>query len=306
MQEHDEELARCIKLQVSDESGTSTEMPDTTGLSGAVLYIDSGQIKATADATLNSVTTVAGISSDVSTVAGIAANVTTVAGIDADVTTVAGMSSDVNNYADTYQGAKATAPTTRNDASALQAGDMYFNTTDDYMYVYTGSAWQRTTDQSAAVYVDTFTGDNSTAIYTLSAAPADENAVIVFLDGVRQAVADYGVSGTTLTFAVAPGTGVEIELLTIAVTGAGSGGGGVLDIVGLPELTTPDTANDYIAIYDASAVGNRKISFDNLLANNSLALSKFANITADRLLGSDGIGDVVEITAGSNITISRS
>lgn len=87
------------------------------------------------------VTTVAGISGNVTTVAGISANVTTVAGISANVTTVATNVADVTNYADTYLGPKTSDPTLRNDSSALQAGDLYFNTVDDVMKVYSGSAW---------------------------------------------------------------------------------------------------------------------------------------------------------------------
>jgi hypothetical protein len=97
------------------------------------------------------INTVAGISANVTTVAGISANVTTVAGISANVTTVAGNSAnvtiaatnvaDINNFADVYQGAKATDPTLRNDGSALQPGDLYFNTADDVMKVREGGAW---------------------------------------------------------------------------------------------------------------------------------------------------------------------
>jgi hypothetical protein len=97
------------------------------------------------------VTTVAGISSNVTTVATNNANVTTVAGISSNVTTVAGISAnvtiaatnvaDINNFADVYQGAKATDPSLRNDGSALQSGDLYFNTTDDVMKVREAGAW---------------------------------------------------------------------------------------------------------------------------------------------------------------------
>jgi hypothetical protein len=89
----------------------------------------------------SNVTTVAGVSANVTTVAGISANVTTVAGISADVTTVATNVADINNYADTYQGAKASDPSLRNDGSALQSGDLYFNTTDDVMKVREAGAW---------------------------------------------------------------------------------------------------------------------------------------------------------------------
>jgi hypothetical protein len=97
------------------------------------------------------VTTVAGISTSVSDVAAIDTDVTAVAAIDSDVTTVAGISAnvtiaainvaDINNFADVYQGAKATDPTLRNDGSALQSGDLYFNTTVNVMKVRDGGAW---------------------------------------------------------------------------------------------------------------------------------------------------------------------
>ena len=135
----------------------------------AVAAIDSDVTAVAADATdigtvasnIADVNTVAGISADVTAVAGdatdigtvatniadvsavaaIDADVTTVAGISADVTTVATNVADVTNFADVYVGPSATDPTTRTDSSALQAGDLYFNTATDQMFVYDGSAW---------------------------------------------------------------------------------------------------------------------------------------------------------------------
>jgi hypothetical protein len=115
----------------------------------------------------------------IQTVAGIASNVTTVAGVSADVTTVAGQTTNLqnvtdnlsaiqnaasnataaetaktaaeaaqtaaelaaDNFGDIYLGAKASNPTLDNDGDALTAGDLYFNTTDNQLKVYTGSAW---------------------------------------------------------------------------------------------------------------------------------------------------------------------
>ena len=84
---------------------------------------------------------VVAIAADVSAVAAIDANVTTVAGISPDVTTVAANVTDVTNFADVYVGPSATDPATRSDSSALQAGDLYFNTATDQMFVYDGSVW---------------------------------------------------------------------------------------------------------------------------------------------------------------------
>ena len=46
-----------------------------------------------------------------------------------------------DSFDDRYLGAKASAPTLDNDGDALIAGALYFDTTDDKMQVYSGSAW---------------------------------------------------------------------------------------------------------------------------------------------------------------------
>jgi hypothetical protein len=46
-----------------------------------------------------------------------------------------------DNFDDTYLGAKASDPTLDNDGDALNAGDLYFNTTDNVMKYYDGSSW---------------------------------------------------------------------------------------------------------------------------------------------------------------------
>jgi hypothetical protein len=139
----------------SDVTAVAADATDIGAVAGNIANVNSVAGNAT---NINSVAgnstninTVAGISANVTTVAGISANVTTVAGISANVTTVAGNSAnvtiaatnvaDINNFADVYQGAKATDPTLRNDGSALQPGDLYFNTADDVMKVREGGAW---------------------------------------------------------------------------------------------------------------------------------------------------------------------
>jgi len=47
----------------------------------------------------------------------------------------------LDNFDDIYLGAKASDPSVDNDGDALNAGDLYFNTTSNNLKVYTGSAW---------------------------------------------------------------------------------------------------------------------------------------------------------------------
>jgi hypothetical protein len=46
-----------------------------------------------------------------------------------------------DNFDDTYLGAKSSDPTVDNDGDALNAGDLYFNTTSNVLKYYDGSAW---------------------------------------------------------------------------------------------------------------------------------------------------------------------
>jgi len=118
----------------------------------------------------NAISTLAGIHANVTTVAGISSNVTTVAGNTSNISTVvsnisaiqgaatnatnaansataaaasaAAAAASEDNFSDTYLGAKSSEPSTDNDGDALNAGDLFFDTTANTIKVYTGSAWQ--------------------------------------------------------------------------------------------------------------------------------------------------------------------
>lgn len=68
--------------------------------------------------------------------------------------------------------------------------------------------------QNAALLTpQNFTGDGSTVVFTLSAAPGSENATFVYINGVYQQKNTYSVSGTTLTFSQAPPFTSTIEVM---------------------------------------------------------------------------------------------
>ena len=185
--------------------------------------IEDGTVSTNAITNVNTiranVSTVSGISSDVTTVSGNTSNINTVAGISSDVTIVADNVADITNFADVYQGGKATDPTLRNDGSALQAGDLYFNTTNDELRVYSGSIWQSGT--AGIVSVQNFTGDGSDTIFVLSAAPYGENNTQIYIDGVYQQKNTYSLSGSTITFSEAPPNLADIEVVTISTLALG-------------------------------------------------------------------------------------
>ena len=178
----------------------------------------------------SNVTTVAGIAANVSTVAGVSSSVSIVAGIQDDVTTVAGVSSsvviaatnvaDIENFADVYQGAKTSNPTLRNDGSALQIGDLYFNTTENQMKVYSSVGWIDTgssvngTAERKVYVVGTPSGTygGSTTVFP---ANYDVGYVDLYLNGVKMtAGTDYTASnGTSVTLAVAAIAGDIVDII---------------------------------------------------------------------------------------------
>lgn len=179
------------------------------------------------------VTTVAGIASSVPTVAGIAADVTAVAAIDTEVTTVAGISSSVvvaatnsasiSNFANVYQGAfdNANIPTVRtNGGGPLQLGDLYFNTTDNAMKVYSSAGWtnagssvngtSRRFRYIATAGQTTFTGSDSNG----NTMAYDAGFVDVYLNGVRLDQTDYTASsGSSIVLASAAALNDELNIV---------------------------------------------------------------------------------------------
>ena len=95
----------------------------------------------TATTQAGTATTQAGIATTqagtATTQAGVA---TTQATAAANSATAAAASADA--FDDTYLGAKSSDPATDNDGDALNAGDLYFNTSSNTLMVYSGSAWQ--------------------------------------------------------------------------------------------------------------------------------------------------------------------
>jgi hypothetical protein len=208
-----------ISANVTTVAGNSANVNTVAGISGNVTTVAGISSAVSTVATNDSnVSTVAGNISSVNTVAGVSSNVTTVAGISADVTTVAANVADITNFADVYQGPKTANPTLRNDGSALQAGDLYFNTVVPEMRVYTGTGWDavstnRTRDvfrYLATAGQTSFSGTDSNGnLMTYTA-----GAVDVFLNGVRLDQADFtATNGTTVVLTAAAALNDELNIV---------------------------------------------------------------------------------------------
>ena len=97
-----------------------------------------------ADAASTSASNAASSASSASTSETNAASSASSAASDASAaaTSAAAAAASFDAFDDIYLGAKASAPTVDNDGDALTEGDQYFNTTNNTLFVWNGSAWQ--------------------------------------------------------------------------------------------------------------------------------------------------------------------
>ena len=181
---------------------------------------------------------------NIDTVSGISANISTVAANDTNITTVATNIADVNTFAETYRIA-ATAPST-----SLDEGDLYFNTNDNKVQVYNGSAWQDVAPTATSI--------TASQISDVTASAADLNlldgvtattAEINYLDGVSSNlqtqidnIPSGGVTSFTAAEAISAGDAVALK-----------SDGEVEKIFGAVQDVDLYAAGDEIEIYAANA-----------------------------------------------------
>jgi hypothetical protein len=111
-------------------------------------------------------------------------------------------------------------------------GMLRYNSDDAQFEGYADGAWGAIAGSggggggSSTIYRETFSGDNSTTVFTLSNTIVDEANTQVYIDGVYQSKLNYSTSGTSLTFTTAPPTGTNnIEVVHIAAAAVSSTSG---------------------------------------------------------------------------------
>jgi len=267
------------------------------------------------------ITTVAGISADVTSVANIDTDVTAVAndatdiGIVstniADVNTVASLNTeialigttanvnsittaannltDINSFANTYLGPSASAPTQDPDGSALDVGDLYFDTTSQSMKVYSSSGWipaGSSVNGTSARFVYTATSGQTTftgADDNANTLAYDAGFLDVYLNGVKL------LNGTDFTAT----SGTSIVLTTGASTS---------DILDIVAYGTFQLAN--FSINDATDVSTGGVTDGQVLTYNASAgIFQPGNASSAEVYGfhKDSNGDLIVTTTNQGV-----
>nr|WEM05540.1 hypothetical protein HIBIKMCM_00050 [Ralstonia phage BOESR1] len=113
-----------------------------------------------------------------------------------------------------YLGASATAPTVDGNGQPLTAGDLYFDTTQNFMKVYTGSAWINAGSTIQATIKRPATPIIATAAQTSVPVPGgyDSPYISVFRNGVLVNSPDVNVtSGSNIVFSSALAAGDKVD-----------------------------------------------------------------------------------------------
>ena len=191
--------------------------------------------------------------------------------------TQAAVESLYDQFDDRYLGSKSSAPTLDNDNNALLTGALYFNTTSNTMFVYTGSAW---TPAGSSV-----NGTSERQTYTATSGQTDFSAtydsgfIDVYLNGVKL------VAGTDFT---------ATDGLTVVLT-TGATVGDIVDIVafGVFELADVYTKTQS----DARYVQPSGTTFTGDVAGTNLTLTGYlrgpSSFTIDPATHGDDTGTLI-------------
>ena len=87
-----------------------------------------------------------------------------------------------------------------------QTGDIRYNTDTTALEFFDGSTFENVALQGTVLIAkDSFTGDGSTTVYTMSVTPRNADAILVFVGNVHQnPTVAYTVSGASITFTSPP------------------------------------------------------------------------------------------------------
>ena len=198
-------------------------------------------------------------------------------------------------------------------------GQLRWNTTDGALEIYNGSAWTAVGSGSSNKILNTFTGDGSTAAFTLTVTPANEDALMVFIDGVYQEKGDYSLSSAVLTLDTAPASGEKVacHITTASVhdgtsavnqqfTGDGSTTAFTLSSAPGSENNTQVYVNGVYQVKTAYSVSGTTLTFSSAPANSAVIEVNSFTVTT---LGntdtvSEGSSNLYHTTARARSAIS--
>jgi hypothetical protein len=201
----------------------------------------------------------------------------------ANSATAAAASADA--FDDIYLGTKSSDPSTDNDGDALAAGMLYFNSTNDILRVYSGSAWQDVAISATGVV--TLTGTQTLTNKTLTAPKINEDVAVTS-------------TATELNLLDGSTAGTIANSKAVIYSAAGQVNGTTLAIAGTAITSTAAELN----LLDDATVTTAEINYSDLATLGTTAASKVFTADANNLTTVSGAVAYVEDTLTDGATIT--
>jgi hypothetical protein len=234
---------------INTTAGIDTEISNVSSNSSAIVAVNNNE---------TNINAVNANSTNINLVAANDTNVTNVGSNISSITTAANNLAEINAFANIYLGPSATAPTADPDGSALDVGDLYFDTASQTMKVYSSSGWIPA-GSSVNGTSSRFTYTVSSSTTTITGADDNSNTLAydagfidVYLNGVKM------VNGTDVT--VTSGTSI------VFASAIGTSGTDVVDVIAFGTFQLSN-----FSINDANDVSTGGISDGQVLVYNSSA-----------------------------------
>ena len=198
------------------------------------------------------------------------------------------LSDDINDFNARYRVGSS------NPTSALDAGDLFFNTSTQKLLVYnsTNSAWEEA-QSIGNFFISTFSEsfDGSRTQFTLSNAPTNAQQIILSLNGVVQKPdTAFTLSGSTVTLASAPASGSDYFAVVMGSTVN----------IGTPSNNTVSSSILQNGSVINSKLGDQAVTLDKLLHGDSNSNGKFLRANN----GADPSFETIDLTALTALTVS--
>lgn len=193
----------------------------------------------------------------------------------------------LDTFDDRFLGAKASAPVVDNDGNALVTGALYFNTTNDTMYVFNGAVWLNFSPVEYGVTYTSYTATEGQTSFTVN---YDIGFVSVWMNGVKLLVGtDFtATSGTDIVLSNAASVGDVIDItahgvFTVAdALDQGQADGRYLQISNdLSDLNDAPTARTNLGL----AIGTDVQAYSANLASINQNLSTTSDVTFNTIMG---------------------
>lgn len=219
-----------------------------------------------------------------------------------------------DQFGDQYLGPKASDPTTDNDGDPLTDGDIYFNTTDNVLKFYTGTAWVApevvaTTAASNALTSETNAANSASA--SASSATAASNSATAASISEANALTSANAAATSETNA-ANSTSAAATSASAAATSATSAATSETNTAAIydnfddrylgPKSSEPSVDNDGDPLVTGALFFDTTAGFMKIW-NGSAWATAFSN---DVLLVANNLSDVANAaTARTNLDVDQ-